>query len=95
MEFTKTVYIGDIEFEVTFDATESKPAKLWGDNAHPAEGGEAEVSSAEINGVDVWELLSQTTQNKINQAVLEMVDDCFADADDTAMADAAEHRDCE
>jgi hypothetical protein len=53
------------------------------------------VSSAEINGVDVWELLSQTTQNKINQAVLEMVDDCFADADDTAMADAAEHRDCE
>ena len=92
MEFTKTVYIGDVPFEVTFDAERSKPAVMNGQNMRPAEGGEAEISEAKIEGYDVFDLLGANVRDKLHEKVSELVAECLADADDTAQADAAEAR---
>jgi len=92
MEFTRTVYIGDVEFEAVFDAERSKPAILFGEDARPAEGGEAEISEARVGGVDILEFLNQSTIDHLLESVNDMVADCFAELDDTAMADAAEAR---
>lgn len=95
MEFTRTVYIGDTPFEVTFNAERSKPAIMYGPNMRPAEGGEVDISEARVEGYDFFDLLSENVRDKLHEKVSELVADCFADADDTAMADAAEARERE
>lgn len=92
MEFTRTVFIGDVPFEVTFDAERSKPAIMYGENSRPAEGGEAEISEARVGGQDVFDLLSANTRDRLHEKISEMIADCFSELDDTAMADAAEAR---
>lgn len=97
MEFTRTVFIGDVPFEVTFDAERSKPAIMYGPNMRPAEGGEAEISEVyvEDSAYDIFDLLSANVRDQLHEKVSELVAECFADADDTAQADAAEARNAE
>lgn len=95
MEFTRTVFIGDVPFEVTFEAEREIPAVLFGDNMRPAEGGEVDISEARVECYDVFDLLSANVRDQLHEKVSELVAECFADADDTAKADAIEARECE
>lgn len=92
MEFTRTVFIGDTPFEVTFDAERIKPAIMYSPNMRPAEGGEVNISEAKIEGYDVFDLLSANVRDMLHEKIGELAAECFADADDTAMADAVEAR---
>ena len=81
MECTATVY--DVELDVTFDITPYKPAKLWGDDALPEEGGEIDIEYVYLEGVDVTKLFSGE--------VIEMIEEqCYAYAESKADDDAAD-----
>lgn len=95
MEFTKTIHIDDVPFEVTFEAERNVPAIVNGPNMRPAEGGAVEIYEALIEGHDVFDLLSDAVRDKLHEKAVELVGECFDDMDDAAKADAAEARNAE
>ena len=92
MEWTTTVDIDGEEREVTVAATvigHSRPAKLYGDDAHPAEPAEVEIDCVkDAEGVDVLDMLSLADL----QAIEEEADARAAEEEAEAAADAAERR---
>lgn len=90
--FTKTFKLGDAEFEVEFSATDYIPAKTYGDpeNCHPAEGGEVEIESILVGGIEMIDFLNETTLSKLEQMASESAPECFSDAADQAGEDEAE-----
>lgn len=94
MSFTKTFYIGDVEFEVEFEASRYVPAKTYGpvENCYPAEGGEVEIESICIGEFEVSDVISESTKFRLQQMCEEAAPECFSDQDDQAGEDAAEAR---
>lgn len=94
MSFTKTFYIGDVEFEVEFSSTPYVPAKIScpPENCHPAEGGEVDIESIMIGGFEVSDVISESVLDKLQEKCEEALPELEADARDSAMADAAEAR---
>jgi len=94
MSYTKTFYIGDVEFEVTFSSTPFVPAKTYGppENCHPAEGGEVEIESISIGEFEVSEVISESVNFRLQQMCQEAAVECEADERDSALADQAEAR---
>lgn len=94
MSFTKTFYIGDVEFEVEFSSTPYVPAKIYGppELCHPAEGGEVEIESITIGGFEVSDVISQEVRDKLQSMAEEAAPECEQDARDSALADMAEAR---
>lgn len=92
--FTTTVYIGDIELEVEFSATELKPAKLSGAmcDSRPEEGGEVEIEEIRHNGVDISEIISEKSMTTVFQKCSEYAAEALADKRDSDMCDAVEAR---
>ncbi len=92
MSYTKTFFIGDVEFEVEFSSTPYRPAKISGppENCYPAEGGEVELESISIGGFEVTEVLSDAAYNKIKTMCEEAASECEKDARDQALEDEAE-----
>ena len=102
MSFTKTFYISDAEFEVEFEASRYKPAKTYGppENCYPAEGGEVEIETVTVGGVEIKDFLSESTMCKLQQMAEEAAPELFDDLDQQNQEDAAElhafnrHMDC-
>ena len=94
MSFTKTFYIGDVEFEVEFNASPYIPAKISGppENCHPAEGGEVEIESIAIGGFEVTDVISESVRDKLQIMAEEAAPELEAEARESAEAEAAEAR---
>lgn len=94
MSYTKTFFIGDVEFEVEFSSTPYVPAKTYGppENCHPAEGGEVEIETISIGEFEVTDVLSESAVYKLQQMCEESAAECEADERDSALADQAEAR---
>lgn len=94
MSFTKTFYIGDVEFEVEFSASRLIPAKTYGppENCHPEEGGEVEIETISVGGFEVSEVISDAARKILQQKAEEAAPELFKELDDQAAEDAAEAR---
>lgn len=94
MSFTKTFYIGDVEFEVEFSSTPYTPDKTSGppENCYPAEGGEVDIESIMIGGFEVSDVISETVRDKLQMMAEEAAPELESDERDCAIAEAAEAR---
>lgn len=92
--FKKTFYIGDVEFEVEFNASPYVPAKISGppENCYPAEGGEVELESIMIGEFEVTDVISESVRDKLQIMAEEAAPELEAEARESAEAEAAEAR---
>lgn len=77
MEFTRTIYIGDVEFSIIFEVGPD---------------GKVEIIDATIGDQDVLSLLKDSVCDTLHRRASDMVADCLAEFDESAKADAAEAR---
>lgn len=63
-----------VDIRVHYEATPYVPAVYYlsnGDPGYPAEGGDFDIYSVEVEGVNIWELLSEDTLDKIAQTCID------------------------
>ena len=91
MSYTKTFYIGDVEFEVEFSSTPYVPAKISGppENCYPAEG---EIESICIGEFEVSDIISDSVRQLLQTKCEEAAPECEQEERDSALADMAEAR---
>ena len=94
MSYTKTFYIGDVEFEVEFSSTPYVPAKISGppENCYPAEGGEVEIESICIGEFEVSDIISDSVRQLLQTKCEEAAPECEQEERDSALTDMAEAR---
>lgn len=83
----KTVHAFGHDFEVEFEGTPFTPARRHGhpDNWMPAEGGEAEIVSVCLEGIDLTDCLSDHVTAKILEDLTIYL--CSGQAEDDYVAD--------
>lgn len=94
MLHTEIFYIGDVEFEVEFNSTPYKPAKISGppEQCYPAEGGEVEIESISIGDFEVSDIISDSVRQLLQTKCEEAAPECEQEERDSALADMAEAR---
>lgn len=92
--FTKTFYVGDVEFEVEFNSSPYVPAKISGppEHCYPAEGGDVEIESIFIGEFEVSDVISEATRDKLQDLAEEAAPELEAEALASAEEYAAEAR---
>ncbi len=73
-----------IKLDIEFEATQYVPAKMYEDNGDPGspeEGGDFDIYTILLNGVDIWELLDDQTIEEISRQYQEE-NDLFGGNDD-------------
>lgn len=86
---TRTIDIFGIEIDVSYSSTPYRPAT----RSEPAEGGEVEIESLAIGGIDLPDgFVSQRVMDKVQKAVESNVIQWAAEERDSALADRAEQR---
>ena len=88
MSYRTTVVVGDLEFEVEFNATPYRAA-TWHE---PAEGGEVEIEGISLEGFEMMEYLNEWVVSQCAKACNERASDCMYEERACAGEDAAERR---
>jgi hypothetical protein len=71
---SKTITIYDVDLDVEFEISEYIPAVHTlsnGDPGYPAEGGDLYITSVSLGGVEIYDLISDSVINEIENKCLE------------------------
>ena len=69
----KNVEYKEIEFTCVFDIDQYVPAVLYGENAHPEEGGNIYNLEIFINNINIDEILSEKQVDEIKDLIYEQL----------------------
>lgn len=88
MSYKTTVVVGDLEFEVEFNATPIRHATFH----EPAEGGEVEIEGIYFEGIEMMEYLHPNVVKRCEEVAEERASDCMYEEAACAGEDEAERR---
>jgi len=72
-----TITIRDVELDIDYEYSVYVPARHWlsnGDPGYPEEGGDFDIFSARVNGVEIIELLDERIIREIEEKISEGYD---------------------